>query len=169
MRKKKTINPLSSYRLSLLCSDKKISQAQLAKLAGVSPNTISNIMREHTAMSDNIANQIVKVFPQIRAQWLTGEDDYKTEKEYQQYVTELNMWKSLVSSDKKIRGLILLLESNLNYQIDEPSESQPNYLLHTTNGNKLSVSEQKFVSLSREISDYAEFRFSRIIGGDTNG
>lgn len=169
MKKKKPINPNSSHRLYTLCIDNKVSQAKLAKLASISANTISNIIQGHTAMSDNIAKQIVNVFPQVRTQWLTGEDDYKTEEEYQQHVKELNLWKARAASDDKINGLILILEAERNFKIEEPDVSHPHYLLHDPNGNTQPIPEHIIISLSREISDYVEFRFSRMIRGDTNG
>lgn len=120
-------------------------------------------------MSDNIAKQIVSVFPHVRAQWLTGEDDYKTEEEYQQHIKELNLWKTQAASDDKINGLILLLEAERRFTIEEPDVSHPNYLLRDSNGNTMSIPEHMIISLSREISDYVEFRFNRMIRGDTSG
>lgn len=76
------INPKSSQRVIELITDFSITQKQLAEKACIHPNTVSNIVRGRSAMTDVIAQEIEKAFPSYCAEYLKGNVDYRNENEH---------------------------------------------------------------------------------------
>ena len=57
------------------------SQAEFARIIGMSPENLNRIIKLKFRLTDTTANAICKCFPKYRKEWLLGYDDYMTEKE----------------------------------------------------------------------------------------
>ena len=75
------INPKSADRLKQLYEERSITQEWLSGKTGISQNTLSRIANKKAPLSHFVATKIVEVFPEERAEWFMGLDDYRTEKE----------------------------------------------------------------------------------------
>lgn len=80
-RTRQKVNPKSADRLKQFYREHKITQERLSEVTGISQNTLSRIANGKAALSHVVATEIVKVFPDIRVEWLMGLDDYRTENE----------------------------------------------------------------------------------------
>ena len=74
-KRKQEINPNSRKNLKTLCDELRITQKQLAKASGVSENTISKIATGKSPLTRQIAEEIIKVCPSYRIEWLLGFDN----------------------------------------------------------------------------------------------
>ena len=75
MRVRQEINPKSVLRLKLLCGELHITQKQLSETSGISENTLSKIATGRGPLTRQVAEEIVKVCPSYRIEWLMGFDD----------------------------------------------------------------------------------------------
>jgi len=76
MAKKKQIpNPKSKANLKRMCDELDITQKQLSEASGVSENTISKIATGRGPLTRQIAEEIIKVCPSYRIEWLLGIDE----------------------------------------------------------------------------------------------
>lgn len=76
---KQKINPKSAERLKQLYKERNITQMWLSEQTGISQNTLSRIVNGKAPLSHRVAADIVMLFPDIRTEWLMGEDDFLTE------------------------------------------------------------------------------------------
>ena len=74
-RMKQEINPKSRKNLKHLCNELNITQKQLSEASGVSENTLSKIATGRGPLTRQIAEEIIKVCPSYRIEWLLGFDD----------------------------------------------------------------------------------------------
>lgn len=77
-RPKAIINPKCGNNLKALCEDTGTTQAALAELVGLTPQTISKIINNHCNLTRETAEKIVKCFPDYLIEWLLGLSDVKT-------------------------------------------------------------------------------------------
>lgn len=90
-KNKQPINPKAGKRLKELRKgaavlsvpgmesvNAKITQARLSDFTGVSVTTISDIERNKAPLTYPIASLLIKAWPQVRPEWLMGQDDYMT-------------------------------------------------------------------------------------------
>lgn len=74
-RKKQEINSKSRERLKRICEDLHITQKQLSGATGISENTLSKIATGRGPLTRQIAEEIIKICPSYRIEWLMGFDD----------------------------------------------------------------------------------------------
>jgi transcriptional regulator with XRE-family HTH domain len=74
-RRAQEINPKCKIRLNQLCTELGITQKQLAVASMISENTLSKIATGKSPLSEKIAEDIIKVCPGYRVEWLRGLDD----------------------------------------------------------------------------------------------
>lgn len=74
-RMKQEINPKSRKNLKRLCDELNITQRQLSKATGISENTLSKIATGRGPLTRQIAEEIIKVCPSYRIEWLLGFDE----------------------------------------------------------------------------------------------
>ena len=73
-RRKQEINSKSRERLKRLCEDLHITQKQLSDATGISENTLSKIATGRGPLTRQVAEEIIKVCPAYRTEWLLGFD-----------------------------------------------------------------------------------------------
>lgn len=81
-RPKKQVNEVSVSRFRVILDELKaskgISQTELAKRIYVTQQTVSKLKTGEIDLSSEHAQNIASAFPQYRAEWLLGLDDYKS-------------------------------------------------------------------------------------------
>ena len=81
-RPKKQVNEVTVSRFGMLLDELKasqgVSQTELAKRIYVTQQTVSKLKTGEIELSAEHAQNIASAFPQYRAEWLLGLDDYKS-------------------------------------------------------------------------------------------
>ncbi|MBR5313103.1 MAG: helix-turn-helix transcriptional regulator [Clostridia bacterium] len=85
MKKEKTvINPICGKRLQELIQESGMSQKEFAEKANYTPEYISNLVTGKKAFPIGTAREFINnFFPNIRLEWLMGDDECKTVSEHQ--------------------------------------------------------------------------------------
>jgi len=106
-----------SERIEKLIQQMKISQKQLAELAGLSENTISNAKKGKNIPSLDFFNAIYKAIPNLNPSWLyMGEGEMfigKNTDNINEGVNNTSNGKILTTADYK--KIILVLETEIQY------------------------------------------------------
>ena len=106
-----------SERIEKLIQQLKISQKQLAELAGLSENTISNAKKGKNIPSLDFFNAIYKAIPDLNPSWLCmGEGEMFSNKYTDNFRAEINDNSSgKILSGDDYKKMILILETEIQY------------------------------------------------------
>ena len=158
---KQEVNPKSANRLKQLYAEQNITQTWLSEKTGISQNTLSRIANGKAPLSHRIASYIVELFPDIRAEWLMGDDDFQT---------EMDKLKDSIGNLHNIYGLITQLIALHGYTFEEVDLS--NYSdfeksiygeiavdLKNSKGKVHRISHKRWRRIIGEIDRFIEFEF----------
>lgn len=77
-RRKTEINPIRAERVKILIDREKLTQAEFANRIFQTQQNVSRIIQKRQPLTEENAQQIVKIFPKYRIEWLLGYDDNMT-------------------------------------------------------------------------------------------
>lgn len=89
-RPKKQVDPVCAKRFGIILDELKrrrgISQTEFAKRLHMAQQNVSKLKNGKVVLSKEHAEDITKAFPEYRAEWLLGLDNFKTEEEYEAHL-----------------------------------------------------------------------------------
>lgn len=161
---KQEVNPKSADRLKQLYRTRNITQFWLSEKTGISQNTLSRIANGKAPLSHRIAGDIIELFPDIRAEWLMGEDDFQT---------EMDKLKNAIGNLHDTYGLITQLMALHGYTFKEVDLSKCSEFeksiygetavdLRNSKGKVHRISYQRWRRIIGEIDRFVEFEFFSI-------
>ena len=174
-RPKVEINPIRGLRLKQICEEQGIKQNHLSKIIHITQQSISNMMTGKATVTIDTVNQVTKVFPEYRKEWLLGLDDYKTEadlkranaEQFSQAIDTMKYEGSLLytglSAFAKLSGF------DITPPITRNTGSLENYFKQMKAGYKISKGNQT-VTLSleemnrfeNEVCDFVELKLKHL-------
>lgn len=163
-RKPTKFSEKSASRVIELCAENKINQKQLSEITGLHQNTITKIVRGHSAMTDVVAQEIERAFPCYSAEYLKGNVDYKNESEHldaliNQHKEEHEKRIDLLKGIASLRGF----EINLFYASSGPCViAEDQYILRRGNA-RVTLSNSDVIDLLDQLCDFAELGFKRAL------
>lgn len=119
-RKHTKINAIRGERLKALLEEKGIDQKVFAEKIGYTPEHISYIINGKRNLTQDAAEGIVKIFPEIRVGWLLGYDDYETDDDLLRATAKENLGTVLAIND-----LLQFAARYIGYKIDSTLEIEP--------------------------------------------
>lgn len=185
-RKKGEVNTIRGERLGKLLSWYGIDQKDFAEGIGYTKEHISYIINGHRNLTIDAAERIVKMFPDIRIEWLMGYDDYPTRLDVDAapLVHEMDVRKGS-------RGAMQILAKLAGYEIstragdsakcyrvvinsDGYSKEPMNLVYIISKGGKEigQCDDSRYHALAKEVAEFAEFKLQKLcneLGGKHNG
>ena len=168
-RKKVQVKAIRGKRLNELLERKKISQKDFAEKIYISQQTISKIINGHSRLTDDVANVIIRTFPDVRKSYLMGDDDFGLT---QEDVNIHELTKSQNEADVLYTSICALAKLS-NYSIECNGASSNNAVdvisslkqRYTVTNKKRSakLSIQEMNTLENDIAYYVEFRLNKIL------
>lgn len=175
-RKHVEINPECGRRLKQLLIENDVKQgAFAADQLHCHPQHISNIVNGRRSLTPEMAQDIAKVFPDIRVEWLLCEDDFKTEAEKRAFSKKVweDSQKASVFYDKIFNCFIEGIEDTGGCGID--SQETHEYLgeeivfVNDKSGKPIgSIPFEAFMQLQHDIENYASYSIHRLIQEEMN-
>ena len=166
----------SGQRLNRLLTDYKMKQTHLAEITVVSRTTINQIINGRINLSDEIADEIVKAFPDedptLLHDWLMGRINYRNIRQQLQDAmdevhTEGNLLSIGLMAFAELSGFTIEPKTQL-----DGSNSLDNFLhalndgsILARNGQAVDLTPLQLNKLQNEICDYIEFTLDRIVTG----
>ena len=86
--KNRKVTPKQAERLRSVLNETGLNQTHFGQHVGVDQRTISKILLGKGAMSEGVAKDISRVFPEYDAAWLLGLSDFKNEKDMAEKLLE---------------------------------------------------------------------------------
>ena len=185
-RKRSEVNTIRGKRLGELLSWHDIDQKDFAEKIGYTKEHISYVINGHRNLTLDAAEKIVKMFPEIRIEWLMGYDDYPTrlDADAAPLIHEID-------ARKGSRGAMLMLARLAGYEITAAAEDgakcyrvaissagyskeQINLVYVISKGGKEigRCDDSKYHALAKEVAEFAEFKLQKLcneLGGEHNG
>ena len=91
-RPKKQVDPVCAKRFGIILDELKhqrgISQTEFAKRLNMAQQNVSKLKNGKVVLSKEHAENITEAFPEYRAEWLLGLDDFKTREDNQDHLEE---------------------------------------------------------------------------------
>lgn len=193
-RKRTEINPIRGQRLRELLSELDIDQKELAETIGYSPEHISYVINGRRNLTQDAAESIAKAIPGVRVEWLMALDNFRTEKEYEEYpfaktAVDKQFSKQAVemlaaTSGFRFKvtgstGVTLSLDDVLGLSVEDRENIQRNlpkirgdcaYCVERHGKKLFEMSIDDFNDLIGEVKDFVEFRILKIYErGEHNG
>lgn len=164
------IKELSGKRLKELRIESNLSQAGLANLLGTNQQSIQRYEKGTIRLQDYIADDIIKLFPQYRLEWLLGFSDIKTieGQAFENLIEKKNKeWETMVDFIKlsaKRKGYTLKLYSTGT--IGPSGSPEDCYIIQKGN----TKSYIWISTLIDDVDDYIDYKLTRILEkGGNNG
>lgn len=175
-RKASQIDLKRCKRLKLLLDDYGMSQVKLWELTGVSKTQINRIVREKQNLTDAIAEEIVKAFPEeqphMLKEWLMGRKDYRSTKEqFFNAIDEVHQEGELLSEGlsafAELSGFSIepITQADGNNSFDNFFHALNDGFVIARNGHAVNLTPLQLNKLQNEICDYIEFTLDRIVTG----
>lgn len=146
MKSKTEINPECGLRLKEVLSQKKISQLELSKLSGFTPQYISYIIQGFRPMTVSAANAFSKAL-NIRQEYLLCEDTYKNKLSFER--------------NQEIRSSINSADLGLSQEFHDSLGNIVNILKKKCALNGLICSEENLKEFYIDIENYINMRFEK--------
>ncbi len=146
MKSKTEINPECGLRLKEVLSQKKISQPELSKLSGFTPQYISYIIQGLRPMTVSAANAFSKAL-NIRQEYLLCEDTYKNKLSFER--------------NQEIRSSINSADLGLSQELQDSLGNIVNILKKKCALNGLICSEENLKEFYIDIENYINMRFEK--------
>ena len=180
-RPKKQVNGIATQRIGIVLDELKecrgITQAQFAKLIHTSQQSVSKLKRGETELSTEYARSIANEFPQYRAEWLLGLDDFKSQEDLRAHL-------QAEARDKKncVARSIELLAEQLGYQVtddlmldnessdwEHPVYYPKSYFITKPDKSGVRVPRAAMRELQQEVLDFVDFKLGRIVKEQKDG
>ena len=166
-KKRIEINPVRGERLKILLREKRIDQQTPADKIGYSKEHISYVVNGRRNLTEGAARAIIRLFPDIRIEWLMGYDEFKTI--HEKNVTPLlqALEKADDESQKLTTGVLSFLSlTNYKLRLVEKDGNSVSDLLKQVHdfaiieheSQQISLSISEFNNLENEILDYIQLR-----------
>lgn len=175
-RKRSEVNAIRGKRLGELLSWHGIDQKDFAEKIGYTKEHISYIINGHRNLTIDAAEKIVKIFPDIRIEWLMGYDDYRTQIDVDAapLVHEMDVRKGS-------RGAMQILSKLAGYEITTENHSGERHYRVALNSDGCSLEQvdlvyiiskggkeiarcddSRYHALAKEVAEFAEFKMQKL-------
>lgn len=185
-RPKKRVDPVCAKRFGIILDELKhqrgISQTEFAKRLNMAQQNVSKLKNGKVVLSKEHAENITEAFPEYRAEWLLGLDDFKTREDYQDHLEEYSREAlgQAMSERRSLRLGFLHLARLSGYTVIEGRSALSNNVRsgipaeddHETIKNSWYVrqsnewarlSRDEMSRLQNEIADFVDFKLGRLL------
>lgn len=185
-RPKKQVDPVCAKRFGIILDELKhqrgISQTAFAKRLNMAQQNVSKLKNGKVVLSKEHAENITEAFPEYRAEWLLGLDDFKTREDYQDHLEEYSREAlgQAMSERRSLRLGFLHLARLSGYTVIEGRSALSNNVRsgipaeddHETIKNSWYVrqsnewarlSRDEMSRLQNEIADFVDFKLGRLL------
>lgn len=185
-RPKKQVDPVCAKRFGIILDELKhqrgISQTEFAKRLNMAQQNVSKLKNGKVVLSKEHAENITEAFPEYRAEWLLGLDDFKTREDYQDHLEEYSREAlgQAMSERRSLRLGFLHLARLSGYTVIEGRSALSNNVRsgipaeddHETIKNSWYVrqsnewarlSRDEMSRLQNEIADFVDFKLGRLL------
>lgn len=131
-----------------------VTQKELAEKLSYTPQHVSLVIKGERKLTDDAARRIAALFPPIRAEWLMGLDNFKTNAEL--IKAELA---SAVEELTTISKFLSLAAQRINLNLVRVQENS--FQIVKEGGILANLSENDYISFSEEVLHYAEYLLSK--------
>lgn len=169
-RKRTEIQPKRAENLKYMIEDLGITQGEFGKIVGITQQGISKLINLKSALTEELAKDIIKKFPQYRLQWLLGYDDFPTASNlFNHAVTKADDEGELLNTI--LAAFTQLYDYKMEYSeiysgmdIGEAIRAiHQDFCTISKDGKKKTFSLAEFRDFQQEICDYIEMRLSHIM------
>ena len=185
-RPKKQVNTVSANRLGIILDELKeqygISQTDFAGQINMAQQNVSKLRNGKVVLSKEHAESITSAFPDYRAEWLLGLDDFKTREDYQDHLEKdsrtalgqaISERRSLrlgflhlarLNGYTVIEGLSALLNNTgSGIPAEDDRETINNSWYVRQNDKWARLSRDEMSRLQNEIADFVDFKLGRLL------
>ena len=167
-RKPQEINPIRGERLKLLLKEHGMEQKELSERIHLTKEHISYIVTGKRSLTRDNAKLILRLFPNVRYEWLMGYDDFKTE--FDKELHELGQWSNEEETRRKTVKTLAFLAGyeiidlwdyagNTGRSIEDLLSFQHQGMQIKKDGELLAnIPAEKFNLLAIDIQELAELR-----------
>lgn len=163
-RKKTEINPERAERVKKIIEWEKISQTDFADRIHQSQQNVSRIVNLKNALTEETAQEIIKVFPRYRIEWLLGYDDYPTfADQLNGFVNKTNHEGNLLftgfASFAQLNGYKVEISPIVgNKSLDVIFHNMKEFCTISRDGKSITLSLAELNSFENELREYVELR-----------
>lgn len=177
MKRKVEKTPLAGERIKNLITGK-MTQRQLSEAIYISEKHLSQIIHGRKPLTRDNAELIAGLFPDVRAEWLLGKDNWKTEAEAEQAGNEAfdEGWYSEVAFSDYIKSFGFVYKTDLSakneipfkYADEETGEVLTdvafgsNYIFYRDGVPTAECTGAELDALITEVKDFAIFKINRL-------
>ena len=185
-RPKKQVDPVCAKRFGIILDELKhqrgISQTEFAKRLNMAQQNVSKLKNGKVVLSKEHAENITEAFPEYRAEWLLGLDDFKTREDYQDHLEEYSREAlgQAMSERRSLRLGFLHLAKLKRYTVIEghsallnnvrsgiPAEDDRETIKNSwyvrQNDEWARLSRDEMSRLQNEIADFVDFKLGRLL------
>jgi len=168
-RKKTEIKPIRAERLKIMIENENITQTKFAESIPMSQQSVSNIINCKTALTEETAREILKIYPRYRIEWLLGFDDSMTDADFlsdvvQNMENEASLLHRGLFSFAKLSGFQIDCPSlSGSHSIDEYFQRRKRICTISRDGKSVTFSDKELNDFENELCDYIEFRLLHIM------
>ena len=173
-RLKQEINSKSPERLKRICEDLHITQKRLSEATGISENTLSKIATGRGPLTRQIAEEIIKICPSYRIEWLLGYDDFETVDDYissiiggqtevQSIIERLMVWHGYRLITEEVAPNLDLMSAEEVQEYERKPYFENRHAIRDANGNIRFWEIEEQIEVFQMIDDFVEFMCSRAV------
>lgn len=169
-RKKTEINQECGKRLRQLLSERGMDQRELADKLNYTKEHISYVINGHRNLTQDMAEAIVKIYPDVRVGWLLGIDKYKSNLDIMR-----ERGNTVLSCICAIEEVLKYSASMLGYNVVEAGHTSDEgivqkyednklyWMLTNSNAEKISITLGDYLVLRNEVLRYSQFLLEGIV------